>query len=229
MRRGNPKEIKDWDDLLKPGVEIVTPDPQTSGGARWNYLAAWGFALKRELGNLAKLNDPRQAGAVAKAQKKAFKFVEEMYRHAKILDTGARGSTLTFVNKRRGDVLLAWENEAIRSIRDVKKGEYEIVVPSISILAEPSVAVVDKMVDKHGTRKVAEAYLKYLYSPEGQRIAAKHYYRPRKTEGIPPEYMKNFTNVELFNINDVFGGWAKANHEHFAKGGFYSKMSKEKL
>ena len=229
VRQGNPKGIKDWDDLLKPGVEIVTPDPQTSGGARWNYLAAWGFALKRELRDLAKLNDPKQADAVAKAQQQAFKFVEEIYRHAKILDSGARGSTLTFVNKRRGDVLLAWENEAIRSIKDVKKGEYEIVIPSISILAEPSVAVVDKIVDKHGTRKVAEAYLTYLYSPEGQKIAAKHYYRPRKTEGIPEEYMKSFTKVDLFNINDVFGGWTKANRDHFAKGGFYAKMSREKL
>jgi sulfate transport system substrate-binding protein len=229
LRQGNPKGIKDWDDLLKPGVEIVTPDPQTSGGARWNYLAAWGFALKRELGDLAKLKDLKQADAVAKAQEKAFKFVEEMYRHAKILDSGARGSTLTFVNKRRGDVLLAWENEAIRSVEDLKKGEYEIVVPSISILAEPSVAVVDKIIDKHGTRKVAEAYLQYLYSPEGQKIAAKHYYRPRKTEGIPAEYMKSFTKVDLFNIDDVFGGWTKANRDHFAKGGFYAKMSKEKL
>ncbi len=229
VRQGNPKEIKDWDDLLKPSVEIVTPDPQTSGGARWNYLAAWGFALKRELHDLAKLNDPKQADAVAKAQQQAFKFVEEMYRHAKILDSGARGATLTFVNKRRGDVLLAWENEAIRSIKDVKKGEYEIVIPSISILAEPSVAVVDKIVEKHGTRKVAEAYLTYLYSPEGQKLAAKHYYRPRKTAGIPEEYMSNFSKVELFNINDVFGGWTKANHDHFAKGGFYGTMSREKL
>jgi sulfate/thiosulfate transport system substrate-binding protein len=229
VRQGNPKDIKDWDDLLKPGVEIVTPDPQTSGGACWNYLAAWGFALKRELGDLAALKDPKQADAVARAQQQAFKFVEEMYRHAKVLDSGARSSTLTFVNKHRGDVLLAWENEAIRSVKDMKKGEYEIVVPSISILAEPSVAVVDKMVDKHGTRQVAEAYLEYLYSPEGQRIAAKHYYRPRKTEGIPPEYMENFTKVELFNIDDVFGGWAKAYRDHFGKGGFYAKMSKEKL
>lgn len=229
VRKGNPKGIKDWDDLLKPGVEIVTPDPQTSGGACWNYLAAWGFALKRELGDLAKLNDPKYAEDVAKAQKKAFEFVEEMYRHAKVLDSGARGATLTFVKKRRGDVLLAWENEAIFSVNDMKKGEYEIVVPSVSILAEPSVAVVDKIVDKHGTRAVAEAYLKYLYSPEGQKIAAKHYYRPRDTKGIPEEYMKNFSKVELFNIGDVFGGWAKAYRDHFGKGGLYGKMSKAKL
>jgi sulfate/thiosulfate transport system substrate-binding protein len=229
VRQGNPKGIKDWNDLLKPGVEIVTPDPQTSGGACWNYLAAWGFALKQELKDLAKLKDPQQADAVAKAQEKAFKFVEEMYRHAKNLDIGARAATLTFVNKHRGDVLLAWENEAIRSVQDMKPGEYEIVVPSLSILAEPSVAVVDKMVDKHDTRKVAEAYLLYLYSPAGQKLAAKHYYRPRTVKDIPAEYMKNFTKVELFSIDDVFGGWAKAFRDHFGKDGFYGKMSKKKL
>ncbi len=228
VRKGNPKGIKDWNDLLKPDVEIVTPDPQTSGGACWNYLAAWGFALKRELGKLSKLHDPKEKEAVAKAQEKAFKFVEEMYQHAKVLDSGARGSTLTFVKKRRGDVLLAWENEAIFSINDMKKGEYEIVVPSISILAEPSVAVVDKMVDQHGTREVAEAYLKFLYSPEGQKIAAKHYYRPRDVQGVPAEDMKNFSKVELFDINDVFGGWGNAYREHFGKGGKYSKMAKAK-
>ena len=229
VRRGNPKGIKDWDDLLKPGVVIVTPDPQTSGGACWNYLAAWGFALKHELHDLRKLNDPKEADAVAKAQQKAFKFVEEMYGHAKELDAGARAATLRFVKSRRGDVLLAWENEAIRSVQDLEKEEYEIVVPSISILAEPSVAVVDKIVNKHGTRQVAEAYLEYLYTPEGQKISAKHYYRPRKTEGIPEQYMKSFTKVELFNIDDVFGGWGKAYRDHFVKGGFYGKMSKEKL
>ena len=226
VRKGNPKEIKDWDDVIKPGVEVITPDPQSSGGACWNYLAAWGFALKRELGNLTKLNDPKQAEAVAQAQKKAFEFVDEMYRHAKIRDSGARDATLTFVKKGQGDVLLAWENEAILSVNDMKKGEYEIVVPSISILAEPSVAVVDKNVDKHGTRKLAEAYLKYLYSAEGQKIIAKHYYRPRNVEGIPDELMENFRKVDLFTIGDVFGGWAKAYRDHFGKDGFYGKMSK---
>ena len=228
VRKGNPKGIKDWDDVIKPDVEIVTPDPQSSGGACWNYLAAWGYALKRELGDLAKLKDPKEAKAVAKAQKKAFEFVDEMYRHAKIRDVGARDATMTFVKKHRGDVLLAWENEAILSVNDMKKGEYEIVVPSISILAEPSVAVVDKNVDKKGTRKVAEAYLKYLYSPEGQMIIAKHYYRPRHAEGIPEEYMKNFNKVDLFTIDDVFGGWAKAYRDHFSKDGFYAKMAKVK-
>lgn len=229
VRKGNPKGIKDWNDLLKPGVEIITPDPQSSGGACWNYLAAWGYKLKQELGDLSKVNDPKQAEAVAAAQKKAFEFVAEMYRHVKVLDSGARGATLTFVKKGRGDVLLAWENEAIFSVNDVKKGEYEIVVPSISILAEPSVAVVDKNVDKHGTRKIAEAYLKYLYSPEGQKLAAKHHYRPRDTQGIPEEYLKSFSKVELFTIGDVFGGWANAYREHFdAKNGKYGKMSKAK-
>ena len=229
VRKGNPKGIKDWDDLRKPDVEIVTPDPLTSGGACWNYLAAWGFALKRELGDLSKLHDPKQANAAAKAQEKAFEFVEEMYRHAKAIDSGARDATLTFVKKRRGDVLLAWENEAIYSMNDMKKGEYEIVMPSISILAEPSVTVVDKNVDKHGTRKIAEAYLNYLYSPEGQKIAAKHYYRPRNAEGIPKETMKNFAKIEVFTIDDVFGGWAKAYRNHFGKDGWYVKMSKAKM
>ncbi len=228
VRKGNPKGIKDWADLIKPGVEIITPDPQTSGGACWNYLAAWGFSLQRELGDLSKLHDPKQADAVEKAQKNAFEFVKAMYANVKVLDSGARGATLTFVDKGRGDVLLAWENEAIFSVNDMKKGEYEIVVPSISILAEPSVAVVDKNVDKHGTRKIAEAYLKYLYSPEGQKIAAEHYYRPRDTQGISEETMKNFRDVKLFTIDDVFGGWAKAYSDHFGKNGFYGKMSKTK-
>ncbi|MEN6449897.1 MAG: sulfate ABC transporter substrate-binding protein [Thermoguttaceae bacterium] len=229
VRKGNPKGIKDWSDLVKPGVGIVTPDPLTSGGACWNYLAAWGFVLKRELGDAyqAKLHDPKHADAVAKAQKNAYEFVKEMYVHVVSLDQGARGATMAFVKSRRGDVLLAWENEAIRSVKDMKKGEYEIVVPSISILAEPSVAVVDKIVDKHGTREVAEAYLKYLYSPEGQRIVAKHYYRPRDVQNIPAEYMENFPRVELFTIDEVFGGWGKAYREHFSKGGLYEKMSKK--
>jgi sulfate/thiosulfate transport system substrate-binding protein len=224
VRRGNPKAIQDWGDLVKPGVEIVTPDPETSGGACWNYLAAWGFALRRELGDLSKLRDPKHAEAAAKAQRKAFEFVEEIYRHVKVLDSGARAATLTFVHKRRGDVLLAWENEALFSVNDVKKGEYEIVVPSISILAEPSVAVVDKIADKHGTRRVAEAYLRHLYSPEGQRLAAKHYYRPRNVAGIPEEYLKNFPTVKLFTVGDVFGGWARAYREHFGKGGMFTRM-----
>ncbi len=225
VRQGNPKGIKDWDDLVKPGVEVVTPDPKTSGGARWNYLAVWGYALKRELGDFSKLHDPKEAEAVAKAQAKARDFVKEVYDHVKVLDSGARGSTLTFVQNHRGDVLLAWENEAFYSVNDMKKGECEIVTPSISILAEPTVAVVDKIVDKHGTRKVAEAYLRYLYSPEGQTIAAKRYYRPRDKKAVPERYLKPFSSLELFTVDDVFGGWAKAQAKHFDNGGIFDQFS----
>ncbi len=228
MRKGNPKGIRDWNDLVKPGVEVVTPDPKTSGGARWNYLAAWGYALKRELGDLAKLHDPKHADAVAKAQAKAREFVKELFAHVKVLDSGARGATLTFVKNGRGDVLLAWENEAHYSVNEMKKakGGLEIVVPSVSILAEPTVAVVDKVVEKHGTRKVAEAYLRYLYSPEGQTIAAKHYYRPRDAKAVPREYLKPFSKVELFTVDDIFGGWRKAQREHFDDGGVFDQISK---
>jgi sulfate/thiosulfate transport system substrate-binding protein len=228
VRKGNPKGIKDWDDLVKEGVEVVTPDPKTSGGARWNYLAAWGYALKRELGDWKKLNDPKQADAVAKAQAKARELVKAVFHNVKVMDSGARGSTLTFVKNGRGDVLLAWENEAFYSINDMKKGEFEIVVPSVSILAEPSVAVVDKNADKHGKRKVAEAYLKYLYSPEGQTIAAKHYYRPRDVKSVPEEYMKPFNaKVELFTVDDVFGGWPAAQKEHFDDSGTFDQIMKK--
>ena len=200
VRKGNPKHIKDWDDLVSPGVEVVTPDPKASGGARWNYLAAWGYVLKRELGSFEKLHDPKQADAVAQAQEKAKAFVKELYSHVKVLDSGARGSTLTFVQICRGRRPLAWENEALYSINNMKKGEYEIVVPTASILAEPPVAVVDKWVDKHGTRKVAEAYLRYLYSPEGQTLAVKYYYRPRDTKAVPAECLRPFPNLELFTV-----------------------------
>jgi sulfate/thiosulfate transport system substrate-binding protein len=226
VRKGNPKGIKDWDDLAKKGVEVVTPDPKTSGGARWNYLAAWGYALKRELGDLAKLRDPKQTDAVAKAQAKARVLVKAIVHNVKVFDSGARGATLTFVKNGRGDVLLAWENEALFSINDMKTGDFEIVVPSVSILAEPSVAVVDKIADKHGTRKLAEGYLKYLYSPEGQTIAARHYYRPRDVKSVPEEYMKPFAKVDLFTIDDVFGGWRKAQKEHFDDGGVFDQISK---
>jgi sulfate/thiosulfate transport system substrate-binding protein len=232
VRKGNPKGIKDWDDLIKPGVEVVTPDPATSGGACWNYLAAWGFVLKQQLGDdyLSKLRDPKQADAVAKANEKAFEFVREIYRHVKHLDSGARAATQTFVNQRCGDVFLAWENEAIFTLNDATTKTFgnEIVVPSLSIRAEPSVAVVDKVVDKHGTRKIAEAYLNYLYSSEGQKIAAKNYYRPSEPNGMPEEIMKKFSKVEMFTIDDVFGGWANAFRVHFDKGGNYEKMSKAK-
>lgn len=227
VRKGNPKGIKDWNDLVKEGVEVVTPDPSTSGGARWNYLAAWAYVLKRELGDLAKLHDPSQAEAVAAAQAKAQEFVKELYGHVKVLDSGARGATLTFVENGRGDAFLAWENEAFYSINHMKKGgDCEIVVPSISILAEPSVAVVDKVVEKNGTREVAEAYLNYLYSPEAQAIVAKHYYRPRDTKSVPDEHLKRFSSVELFTVDDVFGGWPKAQAEHFDDGGSFDQISK---
>jgi sulfate transport system substrate-binding protein len=226
VRKGNPKGIKDWSDLVKPDVRIVTPNPKTSGGARWNYLAAWGFVLKQELGDLAKLKDPANADAVAKANEKAKAFVTELFTHVKELDSGARGSTITFVQRGQGDVLLAWENEAFLSINELGKDKFDIVVPSVSILAEPSVAVVEKVADKHGTRKTAEAYLQYLYSPEGQAIAAKHYYRPRDAKGVPEEFMKQFPAVELFTIDDVFGGWEKAQHEHFDDGGVFDQIYK---
>ncbi len=226
VRKGNPKEIKDWGDLVKPGVSVITPHPKTSGGARWNYLAAWGFALKRELGDLAKLHDPKQADAVAKAQMKARDFVAEIFRHVPVLDPGARGSTMTFVQRGIGDALLAWENEAFLAVREMGKDQFEIVVPSASILAEPSVAVVDHVVDKRGTRRVAEAYLEYLYSPVGQAAAARHYYRPRDFKAVAEADAKRFPKVDLFTIDDVFGGWPKVQAEHFDDGGVFDQITK---
>ncbi|MEN6405109.1 MAG: sulfate ABC transporter substrate-binding protein [Thermoguttaceae bacterium] len=226
VRRGNPKQIKDWDDLVKPGVKIIMPNPKTSGGARWNYLAAWGYALKRELGDLKRLHDPNSAEAVAKAQQKAKEFVQQVLAHVEVFDAGARGSTMTFVQRGIGDVLLAWENEAFLSAQELGADKFQTVVPSISILAEPSVAVVDKNVDKHGTRQVAEAYLKYLYSPEGQTIAAKRYYRPRDEKSVPADVLKQFPKIELFTIGDVFGGWEKAQPEHFNDRGVCDQIMK---
>jgi sulfate transport system substrate-binding protein len=228
VRKGNPKGIKDWNDLVKPGVEVVTPNPKTSGGARWNYLAAWGYELKRQLGDFAKLRDPKQAAAVAAAHQKAQEFVTEVFRHVAALDSGARGSTMTFVQSEIGDVLLAWENEAFLAVNELGPDKYEIVVPSISILAEPTVSVVDKVVEKRGTRKVAEAYLQYLYSAEGQTLAAKHYYRPVEPQLVPPERLAHFDKkVMLFTIDDVFGGWQKAQRTHFANGGLFDQIYKK--
>jgi sulfate transport system substrate-binding protein len=224
VRKGNPKQIRDWPDLLRPGIAIVTPNPKTSGGARWNYLAAWGAALRRELhGDLTKLDDPQAAKEVAAAQAAAEKFVAEMYRRAPVLDSGARGATNTFVQREIGDVLLAWENEALLAIRALGPHKVEIVVPSVSILAEPPVAVVDTVVDRRGTRQVAEAYLQYLYSPAGQELAARHYFRPRNQQ-LLEKYRSQFAPLELFTVDKVFGGWTAAHDKHFADGGVFDKI-----
>ena len=224
VRKGNPKGIHDWDDLVKPGIEIITPHPKTSGGARWNYLAAWGYALHRELGDLSKLRDPKQAKAVEAAQAKAKEFVGELYHRVKILDSGARDATITFVRKNQGDVLIAWENEALQETQGAGAEKFEIVTPSISILAEPPVAVVDKVVDRLGTRKVAEEYLKYLYSPEGQKIAAKNFYRPSDRKAVDAELLKPFADLKLFTVNEVFGGWQNAQKTHFADNGVFDEI-----
>jgi sulfate transport system substrate-binding protein len=208
VRKGNPKGIKDWDDLVKPGIDVITPNPKTSGGARWNYLAAWGFAQKTY-------------GSVEKAKQ----FVADLYKNVPVLDTGSRGATVTFVERGLGDVLIAWENEAYLALREFGADKFEIVAPKLSILAEPPVAVVDTVVDKKGTRAVAEAYLKYWYSKEGQEIAARNSYRPRDPE-IAKAYEKSFAPVELFTIDDVFGGWTKAQKEHFADGGIFDQIYK---
>lgn len=208
VRKGNPKAIKDWDDLVKPGVSVVTPNPKTSGGARWNYLAAWGFALKK-----------------FGSEDKAKAFTASLFKNVPVLDTGARGSTVTFVERGVGDVLLAWENEAFLAVREFGQDKFEIVAPPTSILAEPPVAVVDKVVDKKGTREVADAYLKYWYTKEGQEIAARNSYRPRDPE-IAKQYEKSFAKVELFTIDDVFGGWAKAQKTHFGEGGIFDQIYK---
>ncbi|MEO6382070.1 MAG: sulfate ABC transporter substrate-binding protein [Nitrobacter sp.] len=208
VRKGNPKGIKDWDDLIKPGVAVITPNPKTSGGARWNYLAAWGYALKKY-------------GSADKAKQ----FVADMYKNVPVLDTGARGATVTFVERGVGDVLLAWENEAFLAQREFGKDKFEIVAPPLSILAEPPVAIVDSVADKKGTRAAAEAYLKYWYTKEGQEIAAKNSYRPRDSE-IAKQYENAFAKVELFTIDDVFGGWAKAQKEHFSEGGVFDQIYK---
>jgi sulfate transport system substrate-binding protein len=225
VRKGNPKGIHDWNDLVKPGVEIITPHPKTSGGARWNYLAAWGYILQRELGDLSKLHDPKQSEAVATAQKKAEEFVNELYRHVKVLDEGARNATLTFVRKNQGDVLIAWENEALQESAGEGAGKFATVTPSISIRAEPPVAVVDKNVDRDGFREIADEYVNYLYSTEGQTIAARNFYRPFKREVVDAALLKPFADLKMFTIEDVFGGWQNAQKTHFADGGVFDKIS----
>ena len=207
VRKGNPKGIKDWSDLIKPGVSVITANPKTSGGARWGYLAAYGYALKQPGGNDAKAKD----------------FIAKVYGNVPVLDSGARGSTVTFAERGIGDVLLAWENEAYLSLKEFGADKFDIVYPPISILAEPPVAVVDKVVDKRGTRDVAQAYLEYLYSPEGQDIAARNFYRPIDPT-VAAKYAKNFPKLSLFTIDDTFGGWAKAQKTHFADGGVFDQI-----
>jgi sulfate transport system substrate-binding protein len=208
VRKGNPKNIKDWDDLIRSGVTVVTPNPKTSGGARWNYLAVWGYALSRFKGDTARVRE----------------FVTRLFRNVPVLDAGARGATTTFVERGIGDVLIAWENEALLAAGESGGGGFEIIAPSLSILAEPPVAVVDRVVDKRNTRGVAEAYLRFLYTEEGQEIAARHYYRPR-SESVAKKYGSRFPAVKLFTIDDVFGGWQRAQKEHFAEGGTFDQLA----
>jgi len=206
VRKGNPKGIRDWDDLVKPGVQVITPNPKTSGGARWNYLAAWAYARHRW-----------------HSEGKAREFVKELFQHVPVLDTGARGATLTFTERGVGDVLLAWENEAHLALKALGPDKFEIVTPSLSILAEPTVALVDKVVDEHGTRRLAEAYLNYLYSPEGQEIAARNFYRPRDPQ-VAAKYASEFPKLNLVTVGGEFGGWTKAQKDHFADGGTFDQI-----
>ena len=207
VRKGNPKGIRDWDDLVKPGISVVTPNPKTSGGARWNYLAAWAYALRQSRGDEGRARD----------------FVTRLYKNVAVLDSGARASTTTFTQRGIGDILISWENEAFLALKEFGKDKLDLVVPAASILAEPPVAIVDKIVDKRGTRAVAQAYLEYLYSSEGQDIAARHFYRPRLAEAAA-KHAGQFIKVSLFTIDEVFGGWQKAQSRHFADGGVFDEI-----
>jgi sulfate/thiosulfate-binding protein len=207
VRKGNPKQIKDWDDLARPGVAVITPNPKTSGGARWNYLAAWGYALKKSNGN----------------EQKAREFIAALYKNVPVLDSGARGSTTTFVQRGIGDVLVAWENEALLAVKKLGQNQFELVVPSVSILAEPPVALVDKVVDKRNTRQVAQAYLDFLYTPAAQEIAAKNFFRPQ-LDTVAQQYASQFPKVNTFTIDELFGGWTKAQQTHFSDGGTFDQI-----
>ncbi len=207
VRKGNPKNIKDWDDLVRSGISVITPNPKTSGGARWNYLAAWGYALKRWNNDEAKAKE----------------FLKSIFKNVPVLDSGARGSTTTFVERGIGDVLISWENEAYLAVKDLGPDKFEIVNPSVSILAEPPVAVVDRIVDRRGTRKAAAEYLNYLYSEPGQEIAAKHYYRPR-LESVAKKYAAQFPTINLFTIDELFGGWQETQKKHFADKGVFDEI-----
>jgi sulfate/thiosulfate-binding protein len=207
VRRGNPKGIRDWDDLAKPGVGVITPNPKTSGGARWNYLAAWGYAERKFGGDPSKVRE----------------FIRQLFGNVLVLDSGARGATTTFVERGQGDVLIAWENEAFLAIKELGPDRFQVVAPSVSILAEPTVALIDKVVDRHGTRKVAQAFLEYHYSDEGQAIAARHFYRPR-SEKIAQKYAAQFPKIDLLTVDGAFGGWAVAQRTHFADGGTFDQI-----
>ena len=223
VRKGNPKNIKDWNDLVKADVQVITPNPKTSGGARWNYLAAWGWALKKELGDFSTLKNPSDPKVVA-AQKKAQAYVAELYKHVPVLDSGARGSTVTFAERAQGDVLITWENEAYLSLKEFGADKFDIVIPSISILAEPPVAVVEANAKEHGSEALAKAYLEYLYSPPAQKLIAKNFYRPIKPELADKADIDRLPKIPLFTLSEVFGTWPQASAAHFADGAIFDQI-----
>ncbi len=224
VRKGNPKHIRDWDDLVRADVEVITPNPATSGGARWNYLAAWGYALYRELGESSALSQTPGTAEREAAEEKARDFVSRLYRNVSVLDSGARAATTTFIQRGIGDVLLTWENEAFLAVNAMAESDVEVVVPSVSILTEPTVAWVDGVVNKRGTLQAARTYLECLYRPEAQRLIAKHYFRPCNPEYADPGEMKRFTALKLFTVEEVFGGWRAAHEKHFSQGGVFDSL-----